>query len=335
MVMDMAAGDLKATKSALDAAARIGILPEEARDVLNQFFIKQAVQGALYLRNQNMIHTDLKEDNILIGADGSVKVVDFGTSLMSDPTTGVADKKNPGGTPGYYADADQSNPTSKFDLFSLGTILEKMEPAKGGALSRARSAMTQDSPKDRPTLEAVLESSYLTNLEDYDETVIRELAAATFALHKAMGNQSYDKTVLDKPEVRQLANRVRDLSGRLRCPPQPATDESLARFLELLKSVVDSGAEFSAFLQMRAYADLFKYFQMDQGKLIGLAKHFKLNLSEANPNAKEDLKQALGEVVAFLEMLPEGQLRPLLDRGFKNMFRELNRQYQEFHKPQT
>lgn len=44
--------------------------------------MKDVIQGLIYLHNRKIIHHDLKLENFLIGADGKVKIADFGVSYV-------------------------------------------------------------------------------------------------------------------------------------------------------------------------------------------------------------------------------------------------------------
>jgi serine/threonine protein kinase len=70
---------------------RFGNFPEP----LVGFYIAQALRGLDYLHKQNVLHRDIKGDNILITKDGRVKLADFGSasSSASQRMTGM------GGTP--------------------------------------------------------------------------------------------------------------------------------------------------------------------------------------------------------------------------------------------
>ena len=44
--------------------------------------LKDILQGLVYLHNRKIIHHDIKLENFIIGADGKVKIADFGVSVM-------------------------------------------------------------------------------------------------------------------------------------------------------------------------------------------------------------------------------------------------------------
>lgn len=97
-------------------------LPEEEV----QRIAKQLVQALHYLHSQRIIHRDMKPQNILIGARGTVKLCDFGFArTMSSNTIVLTSIK---GTPLYMApELVQEKPYDHTaDLWSLGVILYEL-----------------------------------------------------------------------------------------------------------------------------------------------------------------------------------------------------------------
>ena len=82
----------------------------------------QILEGVEYLHRNNIIHRDLKGDNILWGEAGAVKLADFGTSKRMNETciTHLA------GTPLWMAPeaiTSQKSITLKADIWSLGCVV--------------------------------------------------------------------------------------------------------------------------------------------------------------------------------------------------------------------
>ena len=61
---------------------------------------KQIVYGLAHIHSRNVLHRDIKLDNILLDAEGAVKICDFGVSKIIDKHKLINDQC---GTPAYIA----------------------------------------------------------------------------------------------------------------------------------------------------------------------------------------------------------------------------------------
>jgi serine/threonine protein kinase len=91
--------------------------------------VEQIAKGLLAFHRLEMLHQDLRPENIIIDATGTVKIVDFGSTRVAGIVENAASVQNlPAGTAQYTApeyflgDAG----TSRSDLFSLGVIAYQM-----------------------------------------------------------------------------------------------------------------------------------------------------------------------------------------------------------------
>jgi aurora kinase, other len=46
-------------------------------------YIKQVTDALMYMHNRHIIHRDIKPENILLGADGEIRIADFGWSVCT------------------------------------------------------------------------------------------------------------------------------------------------------------------------------------------------------------------------------------------------------------
>ncbi|XP_051945528.1 protein kinase containing Z-DNA binding domains isoform X2 [Xyrauchen texanus] len=89
----------------------------------------EIVTGVEYIHSNNLIHRDLKPDNILFGADGKVKIGDFGLAAALTNHNGVdIERSKRKGTPQYMSpeQENQRKYDAKTDIFPLGLIWFEM-----------------------------------------------------------------------------------------------------------------------------------------------------------------------------------------------------------------
>jgi len=80
------------------------------------------VSAISYLHKKNIIHRDIKSQNILIAGTQTIKLADFGESILSND-------KNPGeenfGTPLFFSpeQIEKKEYSYKVDVWALGVVL--------------------------------------------------------------------------------------------------------------------------------------------------------------------------------------------------------------------
>ncbi|XP_015061724.1 serine/threonine-protein kinase STY13-like [Solanum pennellii] len=113
------------TEYARGGSVRQFLTRRQNRAVPLKLAIKQALhvaRGMEYVHGLNLIHRDLKSDNLLIAADKSIKIADFGVARIEVLTEGMTPET---GTYRWMApEMIQHRPyTQKVDVYSFGIVL--------------------------------------------------------------------------------------------------------------------------------------------------------------------------------------------------------------------
>ena len=136
--------------------------------------VSQAISGLRAFHRLDMLHQDIKPGNIMITAEGLVKIVDFGSTKIA----GIADISTPIerkellGTKHYTAPEyliEQSG-TTQSDLFSLGCIIYEMITAKlpyGDGLAKAADQRSLNRLKYIPI------SNHIANIPHWVDKAVR------------------------------------------------------------------------------------------------------------------------------------------------------------------
>jgi len=91
-----------------------------------KFVLKQILDGLYYCHSKNILHRDIKLDNILLNADGMVKICDFGVSKVVRKGERMVEQC---GTPAYIAPEilrDKGYEGFAVDIWSAGVVLFAM-----------------------------------------------------------------------------------------------------------------------------------------------------------------------------------------------------------------
>ena len=92
--------------------------------------VRQTIAGLRAFQRADMVHQDLKPENIMINRDGRVKILDFGTVMIAgtDEIASPLDKSVPQGSVNYVAPEYLMGEPGSFraDLFSLAVIVYEM-----------------------------------------------------------------------------------------------------------------------------------------------------------------------------------------------------------------
>ena len=112
--------------------------------------VRQAIAGLRAFQRADMVHQDLKPENIMINRDGRVKLLDFGTVMIAgtDEIASPLDKSVPQGSVNYVAPEYLMGEAGSFrsDLFSLAVVTYDM--------------ITGEMPFDEPAVKRVSLDNY-------------------------------------------------------------------------------------------------------------------------------------------------------------------------------
>jgi len=119
--------------------------------------IEQVAKGLQAFHRQEMVHQDLRPENIMIDTEGTVKIIDFGSTKINGISEIV--KRNEGivGTAQYTAPEYYLGQlgTSHSDLFSLGVIAYQLLSGKlpyGAEIAKTDNLRAQQRLKYRPLM---------------------------------------------------------------------------------------------------------------------------------------------------------------------------------------
>eukprot|EP01059_Diplonema_ambulator_P033674 TRINITY_DN7168_c0_g1_i1.p1 TRINITY_DN7168_c0_g1~~TRINITY_DN7168_c0_g1_i1.p1 ORF type:complete len:535 (+),score=125.42 TRINITY_DN7168_c0_g1_i1:52-1656(+) len=179
-----------------------------------KFFGKQIAEGVAYLHSQDILHRDLKADNILLFARGVVKIADFGEACTVEETTvpPMQEKRaNLHGSAFWMAPEaiEEGRYDKSSDVWSLGATLHEMATGRPPFVNETKLTGSTDAVfyvskklerKELPHFEANEFGDLLRRMLVYEQG--KRLTAEDVALDGWFvpdGDDAYDDSISDKP----------------------------------------------------------------------------------------------------------------------------------------
>jgi len=170
-------------------------------------YASQASAGLAAAHDKNLVHRDLKPDNLFITTDGRIKILDFGIAKLTIPgdetsrPTGFATETAEGmvvGTIGYMSPEQlRGEPVdARSDIFSFGAVLHEMlsgRPAfvRDTGAETIAAILKEDPPDDLPaTVPSALARIVSRCLEKARDARFQSARDLAFALEFLSGSAS-------------------------------------------------------------------------------------------------------------------------------------------------
>lgn len=149
----------------------------------------QVCAGIGYAHRAGLVHCDVKPQNILVTADGRVKVTDFGiaralASLQPGETTDVV-----WGSPQYYAPEQAAGeaPTPASDVYSIGVVLYEMLAGRLPFVASTQQALAMMHLRDEPPRLTLFNPALPETLERIVHKVLAKEPSARYRTADQLG----------------------------------------------------------------------------------------------------------------------------------------------------
>src|SRR4051812_24822187 len=166
-------------------------------------YARQIAEGLAAAHDKNIVHRDVKPDNLFLTNDGRIKILDFGIAKLTRPSDGMSEgaalsaETEAGmvvGTAAYMSPEQVRGGAvdARSDLFSLGTILFEMltgrSPfARETAAETMTAVLNEDAPPPSPDVSPALARIVARCLEKTREMRFQSARDLAFALEMLSG----------------------------------------------------------------------------------------------------------------------------------------------------
>jgi serine/threonine-protein kinase len=149
----------------------------------------QICAGIGYAHRAGLVHCDVKPQNILVTADGRVKVTDFGiaralATLQPGETTDVV-----WGSPQYYSPEQAAGeaPTPASDVYSIGVVMYEMLAGRLPFVASTQQALAMMHLRDEPPRLTLFNPSLPETLERITHKVMAKEPSARYRTADQLG----------------------------------------------------------------------------------------------------------------------------------------------------
>ncbi len=130
------------------------------------FYTKQILHALIHTHGQNIIHCDVKPQNIMLLEGGQIKLTDFGIARIIDSADNVESDKAVGTV--YYISPEQASGRvidGRSDIYSLGVMMYEMATGRLPFSAEDTSAVSRMHIEQSPTRPRVFDPKIPTGLE--------------------------------------------------------------------------------------------------------------------------------------------------------------------------
>lgn len=181
--------------------------------------IIQVCNGIGYAHRANLVHCDVKPQNMIVTVDDQVKVADFGIARAISTATQVQQVSQVWGTPQYFSpeQAAGDTPTPASDVYAIGIILFEMLTGQLPFAAESHTAMALKHLHTPPPLVSELNPGVPTQLAQIVNKLLAKEPAGRYRTAGQLGRI-----------LSTYRQRSHEETGPI-YPPMSATQQSLTR----------------------------------------------------------------------------------------------------------